>query len=296
MTAKTNRCELIESNAPPPALSIRASSRKNRVYVFREFLLLTYPTLFAGSMGSMILDVAGGKGDLSWLLLNVDRMESIVVDPRIGTDHKHLLRSVAYLKDHPLERIERAIPNRPTHHPLAGLVQNLQEPYLQPKHLRLLLNNDLIKALRNYLFSKDMSRWAAYWTMALEGARQSQPIGHQENKIEGSTAILLPQEGLKLLLDTKLVVGFHPDQATEACIDLALLLGISYCVVPCCVFPSEFQDRLTPEGKRVRSYHELLAYLLTKDPLHMKTAELEFHETTTARRIVLYRVVEEGDV
>ncbi|KAI2496969.1 hypothetical protein MHU86_17554 [Fragilaria crotonensis] len=253
MTTKTNRCELIESNAPPPALSIRASSRKNRVYVFREFLLRTYPTLLAGSMGSTILDVAGGKGDLSWLLLNVDRMESIVVDPQLA------------------------------------------RPISSTEAFEALLNNDLIKAAELSFLQGFVS---VGWLLGngTEGARQSQPIGHQENKIEGSTAILDPQEGLKLLLDTKLVVGFHPDQATEACIDLALLLGISYCVVPCCVFPSEFQDRLTPEGTRVRSYHELLAYLLTKDPLHMKTAELGFHETTTARRIVLYRVVEEGDV
>ena len=41
----------------------------------------------------------------------------------------------------------------------------------------------------------------------------------------------------------KLVVGFHPDQATEPCIDLAMLLGVPFCVVPCCVFPSEFPDR-----------------------------------------------------
>ena len=130
----------------------------------------------------------------------------------------------------------------------------------------------------------------------MEGVRKSHSKGCQEIKIEGSSTIIDPQKGLKVLLGTKLVVGFHPDQATEACIDLALLLGISYCVVPCCVFPSEFQDRLTPEGTRVRSYHELLAYLLTKDPLHTKTAELGFHETTTARRIVLYRVVEGMDV
>ena len=41
----------------------------------------------------------------------------------------------------------------------------------------------------------------------------------------------------------KLVVGFHPDQATEPCIDLAMVLGVPFCVVPCCVFPSEFPDR-----------------------------------------------------
>jgi hypothetical protein len=44
----------------------------------------------------------------------------------------------------------------------------------------------------------------------------------------------------------KLIVGFHPDQATEACMDLAVLLNIPFCVVPCCVFPNEFPNRNIP--------------------------------------------------
>jgi hypothetical protein len=44
----------------------------------------------------------------------------------------------------------------------------------------------------------------------------------------------------------KLIVGFHPDQATEACMDLAVLLQIPFCVVPCCVFPNEFPNRHVP--------------------------------------------------
>lgn len=259
------------------------------MHVLREFLLITFPTIISRSGRSTILDVAGGKGDLSWLLLNVDQMESVVVDPRVTTNHQHLLRSLAYLKEHPKDCIERAIPHRPTHQPLARLVQHLQEPYQRPKHLRLLVNNGLIEALRAYLDSKDELQWAAYWRLALEEARQSQPLGYFENEIESSATIVDPQEGLTALLDTTLVVGFHPDQATEACIDLALLLGISYCVVPCCVFPSDFPDRLTPEGTRVRTYDEFVAYLRTKDPLHMKKAVLGFHETVTARSIVLYR-------
>jgi hypothetical protein len=283
-TAVTITCHPVESNAPPQVVSIRASSRKNRVYVLREFLLQT----FALASGDIILDVAGGKGDLSWLLRNVDQIKSVVVDPRI-TKHKHLQRSSAYLKEHPEEAKARAAPHLPTHQPLAGLIDKLQEPYHRPQHLRLLVNDDLVEALRNYLSTKDTRGWANFWHEALERARDAQPLGYREQEMEESTTILDAQEGLESLLNTKLAIGFHPDQATEACIDLALLLGIAYCVVPCCVFPSEFPDRMTPEGTRVRCYDELIAHLQTKD-LSMKTTELSFHETTTARRIVLYRV------
>ena len=123
-----------------------------------------------------------------------------------------------------------------------------------------------------------------------KAARKAQQVGLDSIPPEDSSTIIDPFKALNILLDTKLIVGFHPDQATGACIDLALLLDISYCVVPCCVFPSEFKDRLTPQGTRVRTYTELIAFLQTKDPIHMKTAELKFYGTHTARNIVLYRV------
>ena len=35
---------------------------------------------------------------------------------------------------------------------------------------------------------------------------------------------------------TGIVLGMHPDQATEAIIDFAIRFGRSFAVVPCCVF------------------------------------------------------------
>jgi hypothetical protein len=61
------------------------------------------------------------------------------------------------------------------------------------------------------------------------------------------------------LADCDVLVGMHPDQATEPIIDAALALGKSFAVVPCCVFPDLFPDRQTPEGTPVRNYMELMA-------------------------------------
>ena len=35
-------------------------------------------------------------------------------------------------------------------------------------------------------------------------------------------------------------VGLHPDEATDAIVDVALQLNIPFAVVPCCVFPNSF--------------------------------------------------------
>ena len=41
----------------------------------------------------------------------------------------------------------------------------------------------------------------------------------------------------------RLIVGLHPDQATEAIVDLALAVGSPFAIVPCCVYSAEFPKR-----------------------------------------------------
>ena len=43
-----------------------------------------------------------------------------------------------------------------------------------------------------------------------------------------------------------LLVGLHPDEATEAIVDAALRTGAAFAVVPCCVFPGLFPHRMLP--------------------------------------------------
>jgi hypothetical protein len=157
------------------------------------------------------------------------------------------------------------------------------------------MNDDLVvQALQNFILTKDMTAGKVFWTEALEQARQAQPLGYHEDEMEhqGMTNIHEAQQALSTstLLNVQLIVGFHPDQVTEACIDMALLLDIQYCVVPGCLFPSEFPNRfLRATVERVRSYKEMIPYLKGKYPDQVQTAELAFHETTTAQRIVLHQ-------
>lgn len=58
--------------------------------------------------------------------------------------------------------------------------------------------------------------------------------------------------------------GLHPDQATEPIISLALRLQRPFAVVPCCVMPSLFPNRVQKRYNRdpVRSYSAFCQYLL----------------------------------
>ena len=80
------------------------------------------------------------------------------------------------------------------------------------------------------------------------------------------------------------LVGMHPDQATEPIVDAALRLNKPFAVVPCCVFPEAFPDRAGPDGAPVRSYAQFLEYLRAKDP-GIEIAYLPFQ----GRSRVLYK-------
>jgi hypothetical protein len=111
----------------PVKSSTRGWSSKKRVYVLREFLWDVYRDhLSSATTDSVILDVAGGKGDLSWLLENVDDLPSIVVDPRLPNNH--LVKSVEWLRVNPEEATLRAAtPGDPDHQPLAKFMPKLKE-------------------------------------------------------------------------------------------------------------------------------------------------------------------------
>jgi hypothetical protein len=267
--------------------STRASSRKHRVFVLREFLWDAYGGILSSTRADgVILDVAGGKGDLSWLLRNVDDLASVVVDPRLPNNH--LVKSVEYLRAHPEEAHQRALPGLPTYQPLAKLIPKLKEKdtFAKPRHLRILVNQELVDAVRGARRGLEQ-QWDDFWAKATHKGKEAQTQGYKEDFTLSENQIVDPAEALKTILNARLIVGFHPDQATDACIDLAVLLQVPYCVVPCCVFPSEFPHRRGPDGSRVRAYQELIEYLKDKDP-RVQMCMLPFYETSTARNIALY--------
>ena len=268
--------------------SIRASSRKTRVYVFREWLLERYSSTL--DQGDVILDCAGGKGDLSFLLCNADEYRSVVLDPRI-TKNRHIVKSIQYLRDHPEEAKKRAVPGLPTYQPLAGLLTKFHGKQLSdlesPQHMRILVDKDLVGALKRYKEAEGgggFKIWEEYWDQALLRGKEATPLGYKEEE-EGSAkdgsssqksgSITSAKDAIDTILAAKLVVGFHPDQATDYAIELASVLGVPVAVVPCCVFPSEFPNRRMTNGSKVKYYTDLIQYL--KERYFCEVQRLNFH-------------------
>ncbi|KAL3154156.1 hypothetical protein ABBQ32_013679 [Trebouxia sp. C0010 RCD-2024] len=96
------------------------------------------------------------------------------------------------------------------------------------------------------------------------------------DKSVGSTDILDLGLARRIMQDCSVIVGIHPDQAAEPIIDFAQRTGRPFAMVPCCVYPMEFPRRRLPDGTWVRKYEQLIEYLISRDPHHIKVATLPF--------------------
>jgi hypothetical protein len=82
------------------------------------------------------------------------------------------------------------------------------------------------------------------------------------------------KEFTPVLQRAQVVLGLHPDEATEGVVDWAIEHKRGFCIVPCCVFARLFPDRYlvsetsaagTATGRRkVRTHADLCLYLLRK--------------------------------
>lgn len=85
--------------------------------------------------------------------------------------------------------------------------------------------------------------------------------------------------------DCQLVIGMHPDEATDPIVEISLRRNKPFAIVPCCVYWRLFPHRRTRDGEQVRSVEQLGEYLVDLAPKgKIRKAELDF----PGRNTVLY--------
>ncbi|KAF0719785.1 Aste57867_784 [Aphanomyces stellatus] len=159
-----------------------------RARIFCEWLVATFGEARLG-VGSGVLDIAGGRGDLSFELWNKRQIPATLVEPRLRKPRKEHFKHVQ-------------------------LTQESLSPQIQA--------------------CLDAATMADHRT---------------------------------LFADCSLLVGMHPDEATEAIVDMALALKKPFAIVPCCVMSRLFPDRRTADdGQLVATYDVFVRYLHAKHP------------------------------
>ncbi|GLC52433.1 hypothetical protein PLESTB_000628600 [Pleodorina starrii] len=197
------------------------AAKRRRAAVFADWLVRTYGKEYLNS-GSGVLDVAGGRGALTFHLLLRCGVAATLVEPRPAKLSRSQHRELAAAAG---SRGAAAAPSAAA----ASQLPQLRRRF-EPKLWR--------------------------------GGRDEPPLagngggdggggggddgggggdgGGGDDGGDGDGEAMGVRE---LLAGCSLVVGLHPDQATEAILDFALETGKPFALVPCCVFPRLYPHR-----------------------------------------------------
>ena len=247
-----------------------------------------------------VVDVAGGKGHLAYLLSTVYHIPTAVIDPRplnLGRYQTQYERRLVHMRQRQAASVA----------PLAVAVPSSDGCHLMT-HFRCYFPASIPVT---HIPHKDTAASPLYCgppppppaASAISSTSQ-QPAVHSFADPSLSSSHSTPCPSVPLLQSylsaATLLIGLHADGATEAIVDFALQHRKPFAVVPCCVFCNEAGRRTladTAEGARdgglltgqrhVRSYDEFLAYLRAKDA-RIRQHTLPFQ----GRNIVLYMDVD----
>lgn len=243
-----------------------------------------------------MVDVAGGKGELAFELMNLNGISTTVVDPR----HTEFTRCLKKLRH-----------GFYTRNPLYSKYISVKEKDcsnkpLLPNHIKMFLNRKTIEWFSLYDRSKNtegknslcLERSKEYFREGLDSANNKILVGESskfqeyrrgvskdkmrlidyddagdafgrlkaEKKIICSHEIKSESEAYEILKHSSLLVGLHPDQATEFIVDFALQNKKKFAVIPCCVCSKDFPNRFDKStGNVIKSYNEFIKYLRSKD-------------------------------
>lgn len=190
-----------------------------------------------------ILDVAGGKGEVSARLTMCHRQRVVMVDPR-PADIVDCFERIVLPK----------IPNK-----WQRRLNDQREA-----------NPDFVSDIIKSRFRQLVTTFDQYKILIDLNEDDWRP---SPSKISESREDLAELQAA--VQNATLIVGLHADGATEAIVDAALKYHKPFVVVPCCVFPNFFpmrrlcideKDGNPPKMIPVRTHEQFCKYLLQKDP------------------------------
>jgi hypothetical protein len=250
----------------------------------------TYGVEYLTRADSVVIDVAGGKGELAWELINLTGVhDCLVIDPRPLN-----LELVKSKWDKGLFEPKRTGPIFSKWYPACeeGCKSRESKP---PSHLRCCFSaHDFLEFLhssanassdewlrREISKSKDIV-WTTKGLQHEDGSNYSEDAEPQTHLdvtngtlIDYSTVIEEPSDLKEKLQKCHLIIGLHPDQAAGSIVQFAAARKIPWCIVPCCVYSQCFTKRKLKDGTHVRTYDQLVDWLCEQDP-RARVALLDF--------------------
>lgn len=225
-----NRKQLARESGDPIDPHDKASNAQ-RAAVFADWLVQRFGKEKL-SMGSGVLDVAGGRGALSWEL-SFKGVPCTLIDER---------RAPA------LDRRQRK--------QLKEVGTGRCAPVMSPE----------ASGRRGVQMADSPDAGHSNASAASSSEQLPLPFAHLQQRFDPDFEL----EHGELLDGVSMIVGMHPDEATEVIIDTALRLRKPFAVVPCCVFARAI-PKFLPQRRQVTTYEQLLDYLELKHSLIQRT-------------------------
>lgn len=255
--------------------------------------------------GNGVLDIAGGQGEVSFILKNIFQISSTIIDPRGKIDYSKFEVKLKSGNYHSKEMNEKNDRNTfqshsieyPTHVQLFftpilwECVQDLECTCIQEnyeKEYSVFLDFKLSTEYKKNVYFESLLMHAKYcWNpKTLLSSKNKKNIVKEKVEETGAAADSVScsfdleevsntmDYVYELFTSFSCIIGMHPDQATEAIVDFALLCNKPFAIIPCCVCSKQFTKRMH-NGKVVKNYEELIDHLLSKSD-KIQTAILPF--------------------
>lgn len=189
-----------------------AAHKSHRAGVFCDWLIDAYGADFL-SQGSGVLDVAGGRGEVAFILHTVKGIPTTLIDPRPQKLSKK------------------------QHAQLQALAAG--DPAQGRPSVYVTRQDGVVMARRS-----------------LEDGRLFPGLLPDQILMEFGPDLWHGSTHGPMLQQCSLVIGLHPDQATDAISDFASAFGKPQAIVPCCVFPRLFPHRMLPQPLAAAAAHQ----------------------------------------
>lgn len=205
-----------------------------RAEIFVKWLVSRFGGAATLAAGAGVLDIAGGRGAVSFELCVGHGVPATVVDPR---PIKYNRRQAAAIRG-----LQRQIAQ--------------EKPAGEPEE-------------REEREERAAKRRHGQVGGAPADGGAERPEGSPSPRVPRQLRRLFDEawlaENAGMVGDCSCLVGMHPDQATEPIVDAALAAHKPFAVLPCCVFPRLFPQRRGAGGEAVVTYRQFVDYLLAKD-------------------------------
>jgi len=265
--------------------------RTRKSSIFRAFLIDTFGEELLRS-GTGVIDVAGGKGQLSYELLNLNRIPAAVIDP-VSLDGRIFTRGVSRGQWHCKKKLFRvSVP-----------FEEAKREVKTPDHFRCVFHPHLWEDDAIGLFVSPTAKEKKSESSTLEYraflAAQTKIFNRWTAKTRRKKALdtenkkhfvkpwdlVMSEENFQNLKQKlqgcSLIVGLHPDQSTDYIIDYALITEKPFAVIPCCLHSKQFSGKKNAKRQAIRDFDVLLEYYKQKAPGYIFSKTLDFNGKNT---------------